>query len=106
MDTVRTHDWNVCGRNLRPAAHRGDASEQPEQQPGEPVVFDAEVKPGWDIDGNANGGYLLAIAGRAMAEAAGRPPLTRDRALPPAGARPARARSRSPRCGPVGAWRR
>ena len=40
------------------------------------VVFDAEVKPGWDINGNANGGYLLAIAGRAMAETAGRPPLT------------------------------
>ena len=54
----------------------GDTSEQPNQQPGEPVVFDAEVKPGWDINGNANGGYLLAIAGRAMAEAAGRPPLT------------------------------
>lgn len=40
------------------------------------VRFDADVQPGWDIGGNANGGYLLAIAGRAMAEAAGRPPLT------------------------------
>jgi acyl-coenzyme A thioesterase PaaI-like protein len=38
--------------------------------------FDAEVKPGWDIGGNANGGYLMAIAGRAMAETVGRPPLT------------------------------
>jgi acyl-coenzyme A thioesterase PaaI-like protein len=38
--------------------------------------FDAEVHPGWDIGGNANGGYLLAIAGRAMAEVTGRPPLT------------------------------
>ncbi|HEY5664314.1 MAG TPA: thioesterase family protein [Ilumatobacter sp.] len=38
--------------------------------------FEAEVQAGWDIGGNANGGYLLAIAGRAMAEAAGRPPLT------------------------------
>jgi acyl-coenzyme A thioesterase PaaI-like protein len=38
--------------------------------------FDAEVHDGWDIGGNANGGYLLAIAGRAMAEAVGRPPLT------------------------------
>ncbi|MFM7534322.1 MAG: thioesterase family protein [Acidimicrobiales bacterium] len=37
----------------------------------------ATVEPGWDINGNANGGYLLAIAGRAMAEAAGRPdPVT------------------------------
>ena len=39
-------------------------------------LFSAEVKPGWDIGGNANGGYLMAIAGRAMAEAVGRPPVT------------------------------
>ena len=38
--------------------------------------FSAEVKPGWDIGGNANGGYLMAVAGRAMAEAVGRPPVT------------------------------
>lgn len=39
--------------------------------------FDAAIAPGWDIVGNANGGYLLAIAGRAMAAAAGRPdPVT------------------------------
>lgn len=38
--------------------------------------FEAEVMPGWDIGGNANGGYLLAIAGRAMTEAIGRPPLS------------------------------
>ena len=42
----------------------------------EVIRFAAEVKPGWDIGGNANGGYLLAIAGRAMAEAVGRPPVT------------------------------
>lgn len=32
----------------------------------------AEVAEGWDIGGNANGGYLLAIAARAMAEQLGR----------------------------------
>jgi acyl-CoA thioesterase len=32
----------------------------------------ADVKPGWDIAGNANGGYLLAIAARAAARASGR----------------------------------
>jgi acyl-CoA thioesterase len=37
----------------------------------------AVVQPGWDIAGNANGGYLLAIAGRALTQATGRPhPLT------------------------------
>jgi hypothetical protein len=39
-------------------------------------VYDATVEPGWDIGGNANGGYLIAIAARAMAEAVGRPPLS------------------------------
>ena len=32
----------------------------------------SEIHPGWDIAGNANGGYLLAIAGRAMATVADR----------------------------------
>jgi len=32
-----------------------------------------EVVAGWDIAGNANGGYLLAIAARAASEATGRP---------------------------------
>lgn len=37
----------------------------------------ATIEPGWDIASNANGGYLIAIAARAMAEATGRPdPVT------------------------------
>ncbi len=39
-------------------------------------TFTATVHPGWDIGGNANGGYLMAIAVRAMSESIGRPPLT------------------------------
>ncbi len=35
-------------------------------------IYSAEVRPGWDIAGHANGGYLLAIVVRAMREATGR----------------------------------
>ncbi|AQA17182.1 diacylglycerol kinase [Halioglobus japonicus] len=35
-------------------------------------AFNAEIHPGWDIGGNANGGYLIALAARAMS-AASRP---------------------------------
>lgn len=35
--------------------------------------FTAEIAEGWDVVGNANGGYLLAIGARAMAIAAARP---------------------------------
>ncbi|MFM9036166.1 MAG: thioesterase family protein [Actinomycetota bacterium] len=35
--------------------------------------LETEVQPGWDIMGNANGGYLLAIVGRAVASVTGRP---------------------------------
>jgi Thioesterase-like superfamily len=39
--------------------------------------WSASIHPGWDIAGNANGGYLLAMATRALAGAAGRPdPVT------------------------------
>lgn len=43
---------------------------------GDTGRFTGVVHEGWDIGGNANGGYLMAIAGRAMATIAGRPPLT------------------------------
>jgi acyl-coenzyme A thioesterase PaaI-like protein len=35
--------------------------------------YEGDVVPGWDVVGNANGGYLLTIAARSMAGAAGRP---------------------------------
>lgn len=35
--------------------------------------FQSEIVAGWDIGGNANGGYLLAILARAATEATGKP---------------------------------
>jgi acyl-coenzyme A thioesterase PaaI-like protein len=52
------------------AVHRVDGHDASDAR------FDAEVMPGWDIGGNANGGYLLAIAGRAMRDAIGLRPLS------------------------------
>jgi len=41
------------------------------------LTFAGEIEDGWDINGNANGGYLLALAAKAMRDASGRPdPLT------------------------------
>ena len=40
-------------------------------------TYGASIAQGWDIGGNANGGYLLAIVGRALVAATGRPdPIT------------------------------
>jgi hypothetical protein len=36
-------------------------------------TWSAAIEPGWDIGGNANGGYLLVLAARAMAQATGSP---------------------------------
>ena len=46
-------------------------------QPAAAGQWSAFIHPGWDIAGNANGGYLLAIAARAITTATGQPdPLT------------------------------
>jgi len=37
------------------------------------ATYKGEIAPNWDIAGNANGGYLLALAARAMAETVERP---------------------------------
>lgn len=37
------------------------------------TTFAGRVHDGWDIMGNANGGYLMALAGHALAQATGRP---------------------------------
>jgi len=37
------------------------------------VAYSTKVHPGWDIMGNANGGYLLALVGHALSDATGRP---------------------------------
>ena len=40
-------------------------------------LWAATIAPGWDIGGNANGGYLLAMAARALILATNRPdPIT------------------------------
>ncbi|WP_326571644.1 thioesterase family protein [Actinacidiphila glaucinigra] len=40
-------------------------------RPGEPSVYDAELHEGWRIGMGVNGGLLLALAGRALAEELG-----------------------------------
>jgi len=69
-----------CGwESIGPAAYGARVSRFTDATAVRPIGegrFAANVHEGWDIGGNANGGYLLAIATRAMAEVVGRPPLT------------------------------
>ena len=44
-----------------------------EQSPDGSAAYSTKVHPGWDIMGNANGGYLLALVGHALTDATGRP---------------------------------
>jgi acyl-coenzyme A thioesterase PaaI-like protein len=64
-----------------PDGHRGGApaglAEATGVVPAGPGRWRAVIPPGWDIVGNVNGGVLLAVAGRALCAATGRPdPVT------------------------------
>lgn len=64
-------------------------------------IFETHIAPGWDILGNANGGYLMALAARAMSVVTGRPDCITITAhyLAPAPASPARVEVRPVRAG-------
>ena len=56
MDTVRTMTGTFA---LATSVRRRETSAgdgPPDGRQGGSAVFDAEIKPGWDINGNANGG--------------------------------------------------
>ena len=74
QSTRRTSSGTPTGDPLRPIPSRtvgftGDTAVQALSG----GTYSTEIKPGWDIGGNANGGYLLSIAVRAMIDAARRP---------------------------------
>ncbi len=59
------------------SSDRGAFAEATRVEPLGDGRFAGAIAPGWDIVSNANGGYLLAIVGRALCEATGRPdPVT------------------------------
>jgi len=71
LDAVRAKTGVLATATTVPRISTNEPSD------GETVTtFASEVQPGCDIGGNANGGDLMAIAGRAMSEAAGRGPVT------------------------------
>lgn len=75
MPTITADRFQVAPKRLRTLTGVNFATATAVRSSGE-GRFDATVHPGWDIGGNANGGYLMAIAVRAMTETIGRPPLT------------------------------
>lgn len=56
-----------------PGDHEFDRALSMTKRDGGDHVFDTRIVPGWDILGNANGGYLMALAARAMLEVTDRP---------------------------------
>ncbi|MER5889795.1 thioesterase family protein [Streptomyces sp. NPDC001941] len=70
-------------------------------RPGEPGTFDAELSAGWTIIRAVNGGYLLALLGRALGQALPHPdPLTVSaHYLTPSVAGPAVIRTQTVRTG-------
>lgn len=62
--------------------------------------YSGEIQPGWDYAGATNGGYLMAMAARAMAASCGNPPLSITcHFLRPASAGPAEVMVESVRSG-------
>lgn len=53
-----------------PATHQFDSAVSVTPRGG--GVYDAPIRDGWDINGNANGGYLMALVGNAMRAESGR----------------------------------
>lgn len=72
-DEVMTVGSSTMSHNFAEATSV-QKSNSPSESGG--LVYNGMVFEGWDILGNTNGGYLMVMAARAMADAAGRPPLT------------------------------
>ncbi len=81
--------------------HEFDRALSMSRRDGADAIFDTAVVPGWDILGNANGGYLMALAARAMSIVTERPDCFTITAhyLAPAPASPARLEVRPVRAG-------